>query len=197
MTDRKTTDRKTGLTLFRRPDAGDVPAPWVPQELPDDAGGLPAPWVPPDLPASTGRAIAKPDGRTGELPAPWVPAELPPAPALESDDLGKLKPWVPPELPTANDAPRNLPVNVADDENRTPVEPQMRRRRKKQRHGGLTTETVQAGGQTTINIVNQVAAPASVYVAPWWGWWGGYGCPNFSCPRHAGRACWRVWCWHW
>ena len=42
----------------------------------------------------------------------------------------------------------------------------------------LTSETVQAG-QTIINIVNQVAAPAPVYVSWMWG-----GCPNCSCPRH-------------
>jgi hypothetical protein len=181
MTERKTTDPKTGLSIFRRLDAGNVPGPWVPPELPASN-------------AAPGRAVAKVD-RTKSPPAPWVPAELSStvAPAAKTDDrkLGKLKPWVPPA-----DAPRNLPAAVPDDEDRSLVEPQKRKKRGKRRKGELTSETVQAGGQTIINIVNQVAAPAPVYVSPWWGWWGG-GCPNFSCPRHAGRMCLRVWCWHW
>jgi hypothetical protein len=91
------------------------------------------------------------------------------------------------------EAPRKLPAVVSDDEDRSLVEPQKRKkRRKKQRADELTSETVQAG-QTTINIINQVAAPAPVYVSPYWGWWGG--CPHWDCPRRAGRSCWRLWCW--
>jgi hypothetical protein len=176
MTERKTSGR---LTIFRRLDAGNVPAPWVPPEVPAST-------------AAPGRAVATRD-RTNALPAPWVPAELPAstaAPAAKTDDrkIGKLTPWVPPA-----EAPRNLPAVVSDDEDRSLVEPQKRKkRRKKQRADKLTSETVHAG-QTTINIVNQVAAPAPVYVSPYWGWWGG--CPHVSCPLRAGRTCWRFFCW--
>jgi hypothetical protein len=181
MTERKTTDRKTGLSIFRRLDAGNVPAPWGPPELPA-------------ADAAPGRALAKLD-RTKSPPAPWVPAELPAsnaAPVPKSDRaVAKLKPWVPPA-----DTPRNLPATVADDA-AVPAELPKRKKKGKRRKGEVV-ETIgnTGGGQTVINIVNQVAAPAPVYVSPWWGWWGG-GCPNFSCPRHAGRACFRVWCWHW
>src|SRR5271168_5194492 len=99
MTERKT---KTGpLSIFSRIDAGNVPAPWVPPEVPASK-------------AAPGRAVATRD-RTDSLPAPWVPAELPStvAPAEKTDDrkVAKLKPWVPP-----TEAPRNLPAAVADDE---------------------------------------------------------------------------------
>jgi hypothetical protein len=187
MTERKTTPKP--LAIFRRLDAGNVPAPWVPPEVPATA--------------ARGRAVAKVD-RTKSTPAPWVPAELPAsmtAPAVKTDDrkLGKLKPWVPPA-----DAPRNLSAAVSNnlpavpaDEGGSLVEPQKRNKKGARRKGELTSETVHHDGQTTINIVNQVAAPAPVVYGPWWGWWGGYGCLNFSCPRRAGRSCWRLWCGWW
>jgi hypothetical protein len=181
MTDRKTTDRKTGLSIFRRLDAGNVPAPWVPPELPASS-------------AAPGRAVAKVD-RTKSPPAPWVPAEpSTDAPAAKTDDraVAKLKPWMPPA-----EAPRELPAAIVEDEDETPA-PKKRKKKGKRRNGEVV-ETISGntgGGQPIINIVNQVAAPAPVYVSPWWGWWGG-GCPNASCPRHYGRACFRVWCWHW
>jgi hypothetical protein len=179
------TEHKTSgwLSIFRRIDAGNVPAPWVPPELPSStsAAGLPA----------------KLD-RTKSPPAPWVPAEPPasshaPEIAAKSDRaVAKLKPWMPPEAPALHDAPRNLPAAVPDAEEKTLVEPQKRKPRKKERAGELTTtETVQAG-QTTINIINQVAAAPVVY-APWWGWWGH--CPRAYCPARAGRTCWRLFCW--
>jgi hypothetical protein len=186
MTERKT---KPGpLSIFRRLDAGNVPAPWVPPELPASS-------------AAPGRAVAKRD-RANSPPAPWVPGELPasplpaspstPAPAVTKDDraVAKLKPWVPP----ADAPPRNLPAVVPDDARLPEPKKQKKKRGKKQRAAELTENT--GGGQTIVNIVNQVAAPAPVYVSPWWGWGGG-GCPNFSCPRHAGRMCLRVWCWWW
>jgi hypothetical protein len=203
------TERKTGgrLAIFQRVDPGDVPAPWVPPELPSkdvpglDAGNVPAPWVPAaELPASKDA----PGLDAGHVPAPWVPAELPATavPVLKTDDrkLAKLKPWMPPELRGSKDAPRNLPAAVADHLPATmpddeTAEPKKRKtKRDKQRKGELTTETAQTGQPININIVNQVAAPAPVYVSPWWGWWGG-GCPRAFCPHRAGRTCWRFWCW--
>jgi hypothetical protein len=194
MTDRKT---KTAgpLSIFHKLDAGNVPAPWVPPEVPAagkvDAGKIPAPWMPPELPA-----VGKLDA--GNVPAPWVPpdsAALSAAPAAAvTTEIAKLKPWVPPA-----EAPRKLPA-VVEDVDETP-EPKKRKKKrgKKQVPAALPTQnTGAAAGPTIINIVNKVEAPAPapVYVSPWWGWWGG-GCPNFSCPRHAGRMCFRVWCWHW
>jgi hypothetical protein len=188
-------ESKTGnrLTLTQRIDAGNVPAPWVPpDDLPaSDTGNVPAPWVPPELPASDaapGRAVAKLDP-TKSPPAPWVPPSTA-APVANADDRGKLKPWMPPA-----DAPRKMPAVIVEDENEAPAPKKQKKKRRKERSGELTSQNT-GGGQTVVNIVNQVAAPAPVYVSPWWGWWGG-GCPNVTCPRHAGRACFRVWCWHW
>lgn len=183
MTERKTTGR---LSIFQKLDTGDVPAP----------------WVPPDLPAAKdapGRAVAKRDPAKSPPPAPWVPTELPasntaPAPAKSDRKVAGLKPWVP-----SAEAPRNLPATVADHhlpatvpDDETPEPKKRKKKRDKQRKGELTAETHQAG-PTTINIVNQVAAPAPVYVSPWWGGWGG--CPRACCPHRAGRTCWRLWCW--
>jgi hypothetical protein len=210
------TERKTGgrLAIFHKLNAGDVPAPWVPPELPasKDATGRalaardrttspPAPWVPPELPVAntaTGRALAKRD-RTASPPAPWVPAELPAvsspataAPAVAKSDraVAKLTPWVPPA-----EAPRNLPTTVAADLPATVDEtPEPKKRKKKgKRQAVETTAEIHQAGPTTINIVNQVAAPAPVFYGPWWGGWGG--CPHAYCPRRAGRTCWRLWCW--
>ena len=133
MTERKTAGR---LTIFRRLDAGNVPAPWVPPEVPAST-------------AAPGRAVAKRD-RTNSLPAPWVPAELPAsndrAGVAKSDRaVAKLKPWVPPA-----EAPRNLPAVVSDDEDRSLVEPQKRKKRdKEQRRGRADVETVQPGRQSS------------------------------------------------
>jgi len=178
MTKTKTTGR---LSIFSRPDAGNVPAPWVPPEFPASK-------------TAPGRAVVTRDGATA-APAPWVPPEMPAstaAPAAKTDDrtIGKLKPWVPPA-----DVPRNLPAVVPDDENGSLVEPQKRKKRGKRQSVVETGSGNTGGGPTIINIVNQVAAPAPVVYAPWWGWWGG--CPNFSCPRRAGRMCWRVFCGWW
>src|SRR5438309_130233 len=121
--------QKTALSIFRRLDAGNVPAPWVPPELPASN-------------AAPGRAVAKVD-RTTSPPAPWVPAELPAstaAAAVKTDDrkIGNLTPWVPPELPPASDAPRNLPAKVSDD---LPAvaddEPRKRKKNGKRRKGEL------------------------------------------------------------
>lgn len=178
MTERKT---KAGpLSIFRRVDAGNVPAPWVPPELPASKDAL-------------GGAVAKRD-RSDQLPAPWVPAALPAStrvPAVAKDDgkLAKLKPWAP-----AAEAPRNLPAAIPENDDAKLPEPQKRKKRGKRRSGELASQNT-GGGQPIINIVNQVQAPAPVYVSPWWGWWGG--CTNVSCPRHYGRACFRVWCWWW
>jgi hypothetical protein len=73
-------ERKPGLlSIFRRPDAGNVPAPWVPPEPAavkhDRSTSPPAPWVPHALPASNAAPaaarhnpeIVKPS------PAPWAP----------------------------------------------------------------------------------------------------------------------------
>jgi hypothetical protein len=91
-------------------------------------------------------------------------------------DRGKLTPWV----PSAEEAPRNLPAVSG--------------------HGGVSkTSELQAAEQapagTTIinNIVQQVAAPAPVYVP--WGW--GWGCPRRLCPHRAGRPCRSWFCWWW
>jgi hypothetical protein len=174
MTERKTTGR---LSIFRSIDAANVPAPWVPPEVPAS-------------PAAPGRALATRD-RADQLPAPWVPAELPavsdqPAAAKSDRAIAKLKPWVPPV-----ETPRNLPAVVQEDEDELPA-PQ--KRKKKPAHQAMeTVETVSGNtGHTTIinNIVQQAASP--VVYAPWWGWWGG--CPRAFCPHRAGRTCWRLFC---
>jgi hypothetical protein len=166
------TERKPGrLSIFRRTDDGDVDGPWLPA----------------DLPASPATKVIAPNS------GPWVPAELPPSnaeppPTHDRKSAEQLKPWVPPD-----EAPRDLPATVADDA-AVPDAPQKRKKKRGKRQSGEIVETVSGntgGGQTVINIVNQVAAPVPVYVSPWWG------CANFTCPRHYGRACWRVWCGWW
>jgi hypothetical protein len=174
MTESKTTGR---LSISRRVDPGNVPAPWVPPELPAST-------------AAPGGPVVKRD-RTSSPPAPWVPAELPataPAPVRDLK-IAKRKPWVPSELPHARTAPRNLPAADVASSNTPelktgevlPVEP-------------LPQQTTQAG-PTIINIVNQVAAPAPVYGPWWWGWWGG--CGLRSCPHRVGLPCRRFLCWLW
>jgi hypothetical protein len=161
-----------------------------------DTGNIPAPWVPPELPApkaAPGRAVAAKRDRATSPPAPWMPPKLPAA-VKRDRKVAKSKPWVPSE------APRNLPaaptheqggpaVVIGDkDGSNTPAQ---------------TGEVVQVqpapaqntGGPTTIIINNQMAAPAPVIYAPWWGWWGG--CPRAYCPRHAGRSCWNIFCSWW
>lgn len=171
MTERK----KTRLAIFHKLDAGNVPAPWVPAELPaaKDAPGL---------------ALAKRD-RINALPTPWVPAELPavnsaPRPAKRDRAIAKRMPWVPPAA-----APRNLPA-VSEDGGggkSGALQPAAYLPAAAQNTGG-------AAGPIVVNIVNKVEAPAPVYVAPWWGWWGG-GCARAFCPHRFGRTCWRFWCW--
>jgi len=171
-----TTDRKTLLSIFRRIDAGNVPAP----------------WVPPELPASTAAPVAAKRDRTqslpailrhidaGNVPAPWVPAELPASavPVAVKPDRGKLKPWVP-----AAEAPRDLPAVAGNGGvSKTP----------EQAAEQSPVASVAPGGTTIINnIVQQVAAPAPVYVP--WGW--GWSCSRRSCPHRVGRPCRRLLCW--
>ena len=162
------------LSILRKPDAGNVPAPWVPPELPGSS-------------AAPGGAVAKRDG-SRSLPAPWVPAELPAtnsAPAATTDrEITKLKPWVPPVA-----APRNLPAVSEDGGGGKTVALEAA----EHLPAAPAQNTGGAAGPITINIVNQVEAPAPVYVSPWWGWWGG--CPRAFCPHRYGRTCWRFWCW--
>jgi hypothetical protein len=176
MTERKTTDRKTGLSIFRRLDAGNAPAP----------------WVPPELPASTDAPAAAKRDRTKSLPAPWVPAELPastdaPAAATRDRKIAKLKPWVPPQK-----APRNLPAAVPEDGDGAKTPEPARQPDEQQRPAApAPAQTTGPAIQQTI-IVQQAAAPAPVYVP--YGWWG---CPRLLCPHRAGRPCRRWFCWWW
>lgn len=78
--------------------------------------------------------------------------------AVRDRAIAKSKPWVPPaeaqqKLPaTVDDRPV---VVVPDDEDQPVVVPPKRKKQHKKHQGGeLTTETLQAGGQTTINIIN-------------------------------------------
>jgi hypothetical protein len=176
MTERKTTGL---LSIFRRLDAGNVPAP----------------WMPPELPASTAAPASAKRDRTKSPPAPWVPPELPasnatPAPAKRDRTIAKLKPWVPPR-----EAPRNLPAApererggpaAGDGDSSKTADLQ----RDERRPADPPAQNTGPAGQTTI-IVQQVAAPAPVYVP--YGW----GCPRLYCPRHAGRPCFRLFCWWW
>lgn len=149
MTERKTTGK---LTIFKKLDAGKVPAPWVPPELP----AMNAP----------GRAVAIRDrSTTTPPPAPWVPPELPVPAAGELRAVAKAKPWVPPA-----EVPRHLPA-VSDDEDEVEILPPKKRKRGRDQ----TVEPAQnTAGQPIIihNIINQ-SAPAPVVYAPWWGpsWW--------------------------
>lgn len=159
------TERKTELpSIFRRPSAGNTPAP----------------WTPPELPAAKAPASAKRD-------RPWVPAARPSSlskdvPAVATRDRPKperKKPWVP-----AAEAPRNLPAAVNDDSSKTP-EPLTGEI--------LPAETVSGnpgGSQTTI-IIQQVIAPQPVYVVPWacehWN------CPQRAGFLCRSLFCWRRW----
>jgi hypothetical protein len=184
------TERKPGLlSIFRRPDAGNVPAPWVPPEpAAPGAGGRTksplAPWVPAQLPASAGEPAAAKNNRRKSPPIAWVPAELPAsnaAPAALASDrkIAKRKPWVPPP-----EAPRDLPAD--GDRNGTKT-PELQPGERRPAEPAVTQNTGPAIQQTI--IVQQVAAPAQVYVA--------YGCPRLDCARYSGRMCWRVFCWWW
>jgi hypothetical protein len=187
MTQRKTAGR---LSIFSRPDAGNVPEPWVPGEPPaaspaadNRTKSLPAPWAPAELPASID-APAKRE-RTNSLPAPWVPAEPATpnaAPTVPKRDRASAehKAWTPPD-----EAPRNPPAVVADNDAELPAPTP----------GELQPAAPPAQNaapiiQQTI-IVQQAAAPATVYVP--YGW----GCPRWSCPRHTGRTCWNILCSWW
>jgi hypothetical protein len=146
------------------------------------AGDLPAPWVPPELPASKAPTVAERD-RTKSLPAPWVPPELPAskAPTVAERDPKLLPaPWVPPP----REAPRDLPAVVSEDRN---VEPPVAPRQPAEY---LPAEAVPQNTAPVIQqtiIVQQVVDPAPVYVVP--------GCPRLFCPLRAGRSCWRLSCW--
>jgi len=179
MTERKTSGR---LSISRRLDAGNVPAPWVPPELPAST-------------AAPGGAVAKRDRAQSSPPAPWVPAELPaskPVPAVTMRDrkIAKRKPWVPSELPHARNAPRNLPAAADAASSNTP---ELKTGEVLPAGTVATVSENTGGGPTIINIINQVAAPSPVYVSPYWGWWGG--CPHAYCPARVGRTCWRFFCW--
>jgi hypothetical protein len=142
------------------------------------AGNVPAPWVPSELPASTaapGRSVAKRD-RANALPAPWVPAELPastPAQSKRDRAIAKSTPWVPPP----SEAPRNLPA--VPEERPAELQPDEYR----PAAPAVAQNTAPVIQQTI--IVQQVAAPV-VYV-PWMcGRWNcplarGYPCRRFFC----------------
>jgi hypothetical protein len=184
------TERKPGLpSFFRRPDAGNVPSPWVPPEPPavkhDRTASPPAPRVPAELPASAAKPAAAKHDRTTSPLVPWVPAELPAstaAPAALASDrkITKRKPWVPPP-----EAPRDLQAAAADGDGTKTPELQPGERRPAE---PAPAQNTGPAIQQTI-IVQQVAAPAPVYVT--------FGCPRLDCARYAGRICWRVYCWWW
>src|SRR5271170_200711 len=170
-----TTDRKTGglLSIFRRLDAGNVPEPWVPPELPAS----------PPAPVSSKRV------RTQSPPAPWVPAELPsstPLPtAAKPDRKTKLAPWVPPAAPMPREAPRKLSAAPAGDDANGSL--QAAPAAAGQSPAATLAQNPGPAGQTNINVIVQ-------QYTPWWGWgWGG--CPRLHCPQRAGRPCRRWLCW--